>query len=193
MAPRWLSLALIALPLINPASTVFDGRWWASQTKDQRDQFAAGFLDCSVAFPKAALNGNQYDVSKYISNFYKQRPGQSGKPVAQVLLEGGPGKQPVAAPGGEVYPGKHGYFDGDYWSQMDPDVRSSFVQGELVCQQAHHLAVDPEHAVRYTIFINQWFDADNGNSRLARQRGGYPIVHALEIGIRQAASGKTHP
>jgi hypothetical protein len=54
-------------------------------------------------------------------------------------------------PGGEIQPGKHGVFVGDYWRQMEELQRLGFLQGFIECQRR-----DPRSTAQFSR-SDEWY------------------------------------
>ena len=189
----FLAGALLLASLAPGTPMAYDGDWWAAQPAAQQASFAAGFQDCASTLPGNRLNGTQYSVAKYVTHFYQAHPEANHTSIAKVLLAGGPPpdkSQPRN--NGDVYTGKHGYYLGEFWGELDGPQRAGFVEGSLLCEQAHGRKVDLTRAGEYALSVTNWFDADHGTSKRAIERADRPIAEALAQ-AEQAGPANTKP
>jgi hypothetical protein len=81
-------------------------------------------------------------------------------------------RHPRAEGPAEVWTDKHGYYDGDYWAEVDPEHQLGFVEGYLDC--VAHLLGSPARFSRaaswYRDRISQWYAADAGTYRHTEEK-----------------------
>ena len=137
-----MCLKILTLTLL--AGTIFpcvayDGNWWISSTKERRLGFLAGYTDCSVddAGQKQLANISWYVLEPRITAFVESNKSNLKISVAQLIAAVA---RPQAADPNDKYaqhfPGKHGFFDGEYWRMSYPDHRAGFVEGYLDCYRS---------------------------------------------------------
>ena len=112
----------------------YDRAWWNATDTDQRTEFLAGYLDCAGndLGNKAVANAQWDVIEPEITRYYSTRT-ETAETVPSLLLRFGSGRPPSTDPAPEVYPGSHGFFDGDYWRQLSESGRRGFVEGYLAC------------------------------------------------------------
>lgn len=151
-------------------SARFDGAWWLSVSKSQRISFLDGYFDCLVNdvvdnipkpdCPTPTIEGG-------ITAYYKTHQSELGVEVIAIYFSlCGPGSDQKSAPNGEVYSGKHGFFSGDYWQQLENDERLGFIQGYTECQKKYNkpIASFTQSQIWYSTQISQWYGVDPNDS-----------------------------
>jgi len=133
-----LTLALLSLLSVQgcAAQSSYGSDWWKSAGVDERTQFIAGYVDCETYDRQ---NGDfapvQWTLVEPRISTYYSRHAETRRTAPSLILEMS-GESAMPNIGGEVYPGKHGIFDGDYWRQMTPSGRTGFVEGYLSCRSS---------------------------------------------------------
>lgn len=135
----FLTLVLFGImPLLGSSvPRVYGRNWWASTARDERIQFIAGYLDCAAYDRgKTEMAKWQWDVMEpKITKYYASHPESPDQTVPSLILAlGATDGSTDQAP--EVYPEKHGIFDGDYWRQITSPGRAGFVEGYIACSDS---------------------------------------------------------
>jgi hypothetical protein len=129
-----LCLALCCSFAVATPAGIHDGAWWNSVSVQHRTGFLAGYIDCALndagekQYEAVAWNVAEQAVTKRYSAHAAELKTPVSSMLVQFVKEQKPG--PIQ-PGGEVYPGKHGIFDGEYWRQSPPEHRLGFIEGYL--------------------------------------------------------------
>ncbi len=178
-------LALLVVPCVSQ-SVRQDGRWWRTQSDGERVQFLAGFIDCyanDLGDQNNTFPESWYTYAPRISKYYNSHPGELSRPVIRVLFEVRSAHQPKPLEGGEVWTGKHWFFDGEYWGQLTKDEQVAFVDGYLSCFR-QYLSKRKERFSKtssaYAARITRWFDAEPSKSpKLVTKRETTAIADVL--------------
>ena len=114
----------------------FDSTWWRHSIHDEeRTGFVLGYFDCPKA-PKEAYGATSDDYVKYVYKYL----GSSSKfdTVPPVLQQANFHIHPhPILSGGEEYPEKHGWLDGEWWgdeTRGDVDDKTGYIEGYLACE-----------------------------------------------------------
>jgi len=142
----------------------YDGKWWNEISEDERVEFLAGYSDCAVYDAGQPVRNNSfYQLEAEITKYYSENKSELEKPAITVLRHiYATGKLKPREPdyGGEHYPEKHGFFDGEYWRQLHfENVLLRFIEGYLVCQREFKKpeASFSREAKWYVKQISEWY------------------------------------
>ena len=157
-----LCLAFICSFAIAATPGMHDGAWWKSASEDQRTGFLAGYIDCALydAAEKQYTAVTWNSAEQAITARYTAHPAELKTPVASMLAQYVKAQKPgPVPPGGDVHPGKHGIFDGEYWRQSPPEHRLGFIEGYLDrhAKIANSTATYPQPAATYVKQISSWY------------------------------------
>jgi len=124
-----------------------------------------------------------YTYAPRITEYYKQKPQSVTKLVTSVLFDVRSEHPPQPRKGGEVWIGKHGIFNGEYWGEMHASEATLFVEGYLACYRTH-LSSRPEHfsqsASIYADKISDWYFAGAADHHaINAERANIPIADVL--------------
>jgi len=136
----------------------FDKTWWNSLDKNEHWDFIYGFTDCGKP-DKSGLNMAQYEdfISDHVDSDANSVP-------TLILLAPKKVKALPQAPGGEVWPGRHGFNDGNLWGDNQGEGRA-WVEGYLACE---HRPVDLTSVDRYVrLVIRHYADPNRHLDKLA--------------------------
>ena len=162
-----LSMSILLIPTHRLAASVpFDGVWWEAVSKDRRTFFISGYLDCllfDVGYTQSKCNCSKYIMEPMITNYYKTKPAELNSEVITIFLKLCAQELPVTEPSaGEIYSGKHGNLDGDFWYGRTPDEQLGFIEGYLECQKKYNkpVAIFSQNTEWYVNQISQWYGLD---------------------------------
>lgn len=147
---------------------VYDGAWWNSVSVEQRTGFLAGYIDCAVydAGEKRYEAVSWNIAEKAVTTGYGADASELKTPVSSMLVRFIETQKPgTIQPGGEVYPGKHGIFNGEYWRQSLPAHRLGFIEGYLErhVKIANSKASYSRPAAWYVNQISNWYGIKTGD------------------------------
>jgi hypothetical protein len=115
----------------------YDRAWWNATDTDQRTEFLAGYGDCALHdLGQGDLANAQWNVIEPEITRYYSSHAEAVETVPVLFVRFGSARPPSTDPAPEVYPGPHGFFDGDYWRQLSEPERTGFVQGYFACYQS---------------------------------------------------------
>jgi hypothetical protein len=167
----WSKILILALLVgITFPCVAYDGNWWISSTKERRLGFLAGYGDYSVydADQKQLANISWYVLEPKITAFVESNKSNLKMSVAQLIAA--VARSQAADPNDKYaqhFPGKHGFFDGEYWRMSPPDHRTGFVEGFVDCYQSLIPTKNgfSRTALLYAQDISKWYgvhDSDPG-------------------------------
>jgi len=177
-----LHLCLILTPeSLAAESSILDGQWWQSISESERLGFLAGYIDCykyEYVGPDKYLTKSFQAYADMTTQFYSQNSEQIRLPVKQVIHKFRDMSERSVSNGGESVNGKHGYFDGLYWMQINAigglANQVAFITGYLNCyrdfthdRKGTFDASPSEYASRITSYYH--FDEKSGDIDAARQ------------------------
>jgi hypothetical protein len=122
---------------------VHDGNWWlqiGAQPYGNLTQsgFLDGVADYLLSHDVRWMENTSSAQNSLISEFYKRDPRNLAVLVPdawrRVLTESPP---PPPLPGGEVYEGPHGYYDGAWYKMGDIDERIAYLEAYLWCLRTY--------------------------------------------------------
>lgn len=187
-------LCLLSLGVANIESRTndgYDGKWWLSIGKKQREGFIDGYIACYSYDVRGLIrfayeSGQTYAprLTDYLSN----HPEEEGKPVEQTLWK--IAKPPYAPPppkhhgvGSGPNTGKYGGYDGEFWREVDNSKRLGFVQGFLYCYEKNVRGIEndfPSEGSVYVKAISNWYGIDeNDEGAIDAKRAGAKIPDVL--------------
>jgi hypothetical protein len=145
-----------------PPISKYDGTWWERAPREERFGFLAGVVDCMRAERgQEAYRQLKWDVLEPATGaYYADHPSERNAPVLDVFTMLALGRpRPPRLGGGEVWEGKHGFFDGQYWVEASQDRRLGFVEGYLECASTlpQFAGRFPRFAVYYSAEITKWY------------------------------------
>lgn len=163
-----------------------DGKWWRDLSDGERVEFLAGFIDCyanDLGDKNNTFPESWYTYAPRISSYYQSHPQQLSHSVTQVLFKVRSVHPPKPPKDGEVWRGKHWFFDGEYWGQIGKNEQVAFIDGYLTCYR-EYLASRTEKFSKssntYANGITGWFDAEPTRSpKLVTQREKVAIADVL--------------
>jgi len=161
-----LAVLLFGSPFLGLAQAPrYDGSWWVAQSREVQEKFLLAYGDCYVDTLGAPSPPpvDEYLLRDEITKFYRSR-GSRSRLVASVMklvwrrYKGY--REPARPEEGEVWPEKHGFFDGLYWRQGKPAERVGFVEGLVACFNSEarsdkKFSQEPSAYVRY---LDDWYE-----------------------------------
>ncbi len=119
----------------------FEGKWWASADPAEQRGFIVGYIDCYYDTLRRRVRSKAItdEYQKAISNFYAAHPDQNGNTVLRLMakLVQTLKTTVVRQPGGEVWNGRHGYLDGQWWRESTDTKRIGFLEGYTSCYEQY--------------------------------------------------------
>lgn len=185
-------VVLIAVPGAAPGSgrrggkagPAFGRGWFLAAPDREVSGFLNGYYDCLPQARLRQLPGwgipDEAMVAKVYAFYERHRRSKlNAGQVALKLAANTPA--PPQLPGGEVYRGRHGYYDGLWWRGAGQQV--GYVEGYLVC-----LGHPPtrEEAERLARAITAWYGRNPS-------RDDRPIADVLEDLLRARRKRSAHP
>jgi hypothetical protein len=160
-----------------------DGRWWREATKDGQLGYIAGFFDC-VVYDAGRVEfklTNRWVIQSRMSAYYDAEPTRVRKALPDLLMQVAPDALQEPKAGGEKYPEKHGYFDGEFWRKAEADEQEAFVAGYLACWHSMGLGVAKysRGATWYQARISGWYGTSGDSTRYRPDRRAAKIADAL--------------
>jgi hypothetical protein len=159
----------------------YDGKLWLEMSWGERSNFVWGYSDCDVD-----ILGNRYwpaapDLEREMFDYYyyAQNKSRLAEPI-RVLMKrllvkhrnDPPPKQLSKEEEGEVWPERHGFFDGEFWRQASDGERLAFVRGQVEC--FHH---EPRSKRRFSKLpaeyvreISKWYEAEGLESNRDKEK-----------------------
>ncbi len=164
------------------------GEWWQSAPTEEQLGYVAGYIDCIVCDAGHSSLGKEswYALAPRISARYAERPDTATQPVSAILkalMNEASTTSPPAA-GGEQYLEKHGFFDGEYWRQSEPEHRLGFIEGYLDCWRTEVTkgAQYSKPPSAYVDRLSEWFGLDAADPGVVRaDRARTKIADALRL------------
>lgn len=166
----------------------YDGKWWLSVSKEQRQGFVQGYAICYTDDTEGSVKftESRYAYEPRLTDYLKQNITDKDKPIEDLLLKMALppySRKGTPAPGqGEIAKGKYGYLDGDYWRQNVDSHRLGFIQGFLYCYSRHAQAKKgsfSKPASSYVEAISNWYGVkadDPSEINLQRMNAKIPDV-----------------
>ena len=151
---------LISVSSMSAQSIVPSISWWFAQTPHQRGSFFVGEEDCYIF----DVHGRQYSeymtdesAAKATAYMVDHRGKLKNSDILDVFRTVFKNERhPKGDRGGEMYPEKHGIFDGDYWNSLsDDDMAIYFVKGYLACQKKYRGMVSAYTPDQLVVMINK--------------------------------------
>lgn len=172
-----LALGAVLLGFVSAAADgLRDGTWWKTISVEAQTAFAAGFIDCATydANETRLSDSSWHELQAQTSEHYRALAKDSSRPVVSVMMQVARPRKLPSQPGGEVYPGKHGIFDGNFWRMMKADQQLAFLDGYLDCLKAQRVKapVFLRPAEWYRSKVSDWFGTkpeDQGAIRSDRE------------------------
>ncbi len=168
-----------------PSDKFRGGAWWQSAPPDEQRGYLAGYIDCAVWDGGLSRLGklSWFALAPKVSARYAKRADTSTLLVSTVLKEL-VNAEPIssAGGGGEEYPGKHGFFDGEYWRQSQPEHRLGFIEGYVDCWRTEGIggAQFSKPSGKYVDQLSDWFGINAGDPGVVRaDRANTKIADAL--------------
>jgi hypothetical protein len=165
----WISSTLVVQGVASAPS--YDGKWWLSVDKRQREGFVDGYLACYMFDVKGEIKF-EYTGQMYaprVTDYLRAHPDEQERPAEQLLWA--VTKSPYAPPArrnlggqGETYPGKYGFYDGEFWREMRDSEHLGFIQGFLYCYSKYGDASKgafSKPAPEYVEAISKWYEIDD--------------------------------
>lgn len=198
MATVRLLRVLAALVLFNvsglaaPSETARGGAWWQHASREEQLGYLAGYIDCGTYDVGQNMGGRSwYTLAPQVTARYADQPERLAQPVSAVLKElirsqpSGPLDR-----GGEHHEGKHGFFDGEYWRQAEPEHRLGFIEGYLDCLRIEVAGAQrfSAPAATYVAQVSAWFGIKSDDPGVVRaDRAETKIADALRLssGVHQ--------
>lgn len=176
-----------------------DGKLWLQMDWNERNAFNFGYNDCEVdvlgnpGWPD--IENLEREMFEYY--YYRTHESQLQVPI-RVLLKKKlalhrndpprkPTKEELEDPP-EIWPEKHGFFDGDYWgTEENRGIQLAFVRGQLECYQHEpkskfSFTKSPGEYVR---LISEWYAAEGRDSQRSKEK-------IPEVLLKFKDGGRTH-
>jgi hypothetical protein len=172
----------------------YDGNWWVTQATEAQIAYIAGDDDCYVE----ELNGRAYpntglseESARRVTRYIQKHPSGRSLPLVILLRHAFAVEKhvPVNAKtvgSAEYWPEKHGFFNGDYWYQLQgPGERASYVAAYLACEATfQHKAIN--HPVDYYVrAVNLWYGTHDGDGNLNPTRENEKIANVIQRALRK--------
>jgi len=164
----------------------YNGKWWLSVDKWQREGFVDGYISCYVADVKGTTrfeyNGHMY--APRLTNYLNSHANEVDKPVEELLWA--MTKPPYAPPkrkyvgNGNPSSGKYG-IDGEFWREL-PEERLGIIQGFLFCYSKYENTAKgmfSKPASWYVEAISKWFGIDDSNESIDMRKINVQIPDVL--------------
>ena len=198
--PRVIVAFLLLGVLVAPPRAVgktLNGHWWARLSPREKRSALAGYADCYSSDVKSDGDFDQASPSTLDAvDRYYTTPKHMGDQIVGIFrryidLDAAKFKSAGAGAhdGGERWIDKHGYYNGDYWHELDPDQRVAFVSGYVICEEHYIGATVHPSALFLEHSISSWFgtsdtDVSALNARRADDKIGNVLVKALRRRLR---------
>ena len=134
----------------------FTSEWWQVSIHDEeRTGFVLGYFDCPRA-PKTVRGASSGDYIAFVSG--KIASANKARSIPTILDQAHRDMHPFAIlRGGEEYPERHGWLDGEWWGDAEHgnrDEKAGYVEGYLACELG---STSRSHVQRLTAALNQHF------------------------------------
>lgn len=167
-------------------SSDYNGKWWLGQSQDVQIAYLAGDSDCY----SYEVRGHSYSDSlseqaaAKVTGHLRQHAPEESLPLASSLRrifvgEKHPHPTKWEMRHAEVWPEKHGYFNGDYWNQLGKGSRGAFVAGYLSCEISFRHWRVRHPADYYVRAINRWYGIDQ-NDEMHGERADDKIATVIQ-------------
>jgi hypothetical protein len=172
---------------LSASTPTYDGKWWLSVDKWQREGFVDGYLACYIFDAKGEIkfefSGQLY--APRVTDYLATHPNEQEKPAEELLWA--ITKPPYAPPArkhlggqGETDPGKYGLYDGEFWREMGDSKHLGFIQGFLYCYSKYGNASKgtfSKPASWYVEAISKWYEIDGeGGINLKKMSAKIPTI-----------------
>jgi len=164
----------------------YDGKWWLSANKGQREGFVDGYISCYVADVKGATKF-EYTGQMYaprLTNYLNTHSDEVEKSVEVLLWKM---TTPLFAPpkrkhvgNGNPTSGKYG-IDGEFWRES-PEERLGIIQGFLFCYFKYENTAKgtfSKPASWYVEAISKWFGIDDSKESIDMRKINVQIPDVL--------------
>jgi hypothetical protein len=178
----------------------YDGKLWLEMSWQERSNFVWGYGDCEVDIlrnpPGPEARGLEREMFDYY--YYNQKASRLAEPIRVVMKRlvakhrGDPPAKKVAKEDeGEVWPEKHGFFDGDFWHQSSEGERLAFVRGQIQC--FHHEPRSKRRFSRlpadYVREISKWYEANGPELNRDKEKIPEVLLRFEDRGNASKSSG----
>jgi len=189
---------LLALPGLGQArSAKYNGTWWLAQPREVQIEFVRAYGDCYVDTLGAPSPPpvDEYRLAEEITKYYRSG-GSRSRLVASVMklvwrrYKGY--REPARPEEGEVWPEKHGFFDGLYWRQGKPAERVGFVEGLVACFNSEarsnkKFSQEPSAYVRY---LDDWYEKAYQQARCKANKVDLRATKIMDVFLQFADAKK---
>lgn len=150
-------IQILLFPIHLAAADEFNGDWWERASYQRKIGFLNGESDCYQYVLKGQsrrFRSIQYTAAQ-LDRYYSS-PNRESVPIQDALRELPP--NPERAPsGGQSYFGRHGYYDGQWWLEVESEGHNGFVEGYLSC-----IPNGRERFLRtfqsYALLVDEWYE-----------------------------------
>lgn len=160
-----------------------DGFWWESISSAEQTGYLFGYLHCANYDAKVAvLKGTQSEpLQARVSTYYKTQSSKRDRSVASVMILVAQPKSKPSPRGGEEYPEKYGWVDGNYWRMIREEQQLGFVEGYTDCLKVENVKAPrfSKPASWYRTRVSEWFGTrseDQGVIRPDRESEKIAVV-----------------
>ncbi|HKV05578.1 MAG TPA: hypothetical protein VJO53_10785 [Candidatus Acidoferrales bacterium] len=163
----------------------YNGHWWLLLTSEEQDGYLNGDSDCyRFELNMKFANARTFvETRESVTDFYQNNPDKRSLPVYDVIriVDREPlSRKPVA--GGEIWNGRHGYWDGQWWREGIPADRIGFVEGYLACYRAGAKNAHgsfAKSAAQYVGLINRWYGLNEESGDIDSEKEETKIADVL--------------
>jgi hypothetical protein len=189
-----LVLGLAAAAQAHDVPGSYNGSWWARQSQNAQIAYVAGDTDCysyevlGTAFPATGLSEQ---TATRVTQYLQRQPAEAELPLAISFRhifakDRHPRATEETIGSAEYWPEEHGFFDGDYWYQLQgAGERTSYVAAYLACEATfRHKTMN--HSVDYYVrAVNRWYGTRDDDENLNAARENEKIATVIQRALRQ--------
>lgn len=168
------------------SETTYNGHWWLSISRDERDGFLNGYFDCYKYDYKGPARFTEYPPDRaraLVTHFYEVNAADLGQQVPNVFyrFRDRPGQTRTDG-GGEPIRGRHGYYGGQYWGMLGEEGELGYVEGYLWCWKKclHNKgATFSKSPKEYVALISKWYGLNYKTGDIDAEREPAKIADVL--------------